>query len=115
MSFQPAKRYYLDIYDRCRMTVNGRSRAVHAVALRARRRLLQFLPFNFAEASIQRLPCGHQTRPCLDADELNAGFLVRVHKASIVLKADVGPQIIQDRFHKRQSIWNTGKETLGFG
>jgi hypothetical protein len=86
-----------------------------ASRLRARRRLLQFLPFNFAEASIQRLPCGHQIKPCLDADELNAGFLVRVHKASIVLVADVGLQIIQDRFHKRQSIWNPGKQTFGLG
>jgi hypothetical protein len=73
-----------------------------------------FLPFNFAEASIQRLPRGHQTRPCLDADELNAGFLVRAHKASIVLVTGVGPQIIQGRFHKRQSNWNPGKETLCF-
>ena len=43
------------------------------------RRVLQFLPFNFAEPSSHRLPCGHQINPPLDADELLAGSLVCVH------------------------------------
>jgi hypothetical protein len=65
--------------------------------------LLQFLPFYFAEPSIQRLPRAHQTRPRLDADELHAGSLVRVYQATVVFVADVRPDIIQDRFHDRQS------------
>ena len=67
------------------------------------------------KSGIQRLPCGHQTRPCLDTDELNTAFLVRAHKASIILIADVGPQIIQGDFHKRQSNWKhrQGNASLG--
>jgi hypothetical protein len=75
------------------------------LAPRRRRRLLQFLPFNLAEPNIQRLPCGHQIRPHLNADELHAGSLVRVHKASIILVADVGPEIIQNRFHDLGLGW----------
>jgi hypothetical protein len=49
-----------------------------AVGLAGERRLLQFLPFYFAEPGIQYLPHAHQTGPNLDADELHAGSLVRV-------------------------------------
>jgi transposase len=44
---------------------------------------------------------GPLQKPCPDANELNAGSLVRVHKASILLIANVSPRIIQDRFHER--------------
>jgi hypothetical protein len=67
------------------------------------RRLLQFLPFYFAQPSIQRLPRAHQTRPRPDADELHAGSLIRVYKVTVVFVADVSPDIIQDRSHDRQS------------
>ena len=72
--------------------------------LRDGRRLLQFLPFYFAEASIQRLPRAHQTRPRLDADDLHAGSLVRVYQVTVVFVFDVRRDMIQDRFHDRQSI-----------
>ena len=81
-----------------------------APELGGRWRLFKFLPFNFAEPKIQRLPCGHQIRPRLDADELHAGSLVRVHKASIILVADVGPETIQYRFHDLSLGWT--KEEL---
>jgi hypothetical protein len=70
--------------------------------LGGRRRLLQFLPFYFAEPSIQRLPRAHQTGPRLDADELRASSLVRVYQVTIVLVADVSPEIVQQCFHDRQ-------------
>jgi hypothetical protein len=83
--------------------------------LRDGRRLLQFLPFYFAEASIQRLPRAHQTRPRLDADELHAGSLVRVYQVTVVFVFDVRPDIIQDRFHDRQSILDPETRRLDTG
>jgi hypothetical protein len=78
-------------------------RSCFVLALGGWRRLLQFLPFDFAEPGIQRLACAHQTRPRPDADELHAGSFIRVYQVTVVFVADVSPNIIQDRFHDRQS------------
>jgi hypothetical protein len=60
-----------------------------------RRRIFQFLPFNFAEIRSRRLPCCRNINPSPTADPLCAGSLVRVNKVSIVLVADVGPDVVR--------------------
>ena len=69
-----------------------------------RRRLLQFLPFNFAKPGSQRLPCGRNINPSLAADLLCTSSLVRVNEVTIVLVADVSPEVIQNRFHGHNPI-----------
>ena len=53
------------------------------------------------------LICACRIKPCLKADLLNAGFLVRVHQASIVLVADVSPEIIQQGLHEHYPLKST--------
>lgn len=73
-------------------------------ALRGRPRPIQFLPFNLAKPSGHRLLRARYIRPRLDTDLLGAGSLVRVHKVSVVLLADVSPRVVQQCFHDRRSL-----------
>jgi hypothetical protein len=79
------------------------------------RRLLQFFPFDFAEPICQSLPCAHQTRPRVDADHLRARSLVRMHQASVILAADVGRQVIQNRFHDHFPLGKNPARNAGRG
>jgi hypothetical protein len=72
--------------------------------LSGRRRLFQFLPLDLAEPNIQSLPCAHQTRPRLAADELHAGSIIGVHEVSTFVVADVSAESIKQRLHDDEKL-----------
>ena len=75
------------------------SRAFRNAVIEIRRRLFQFLPFDSAEPSIQRLPCAHQPGHVLtETNCLPVRLSVCTRRPSSV--ANVGPKVTQNRFHR---------------
>jgi hypothetical protein len=57
-------------------------------------------PIRFCQAPRPIFLGARKIRPSLQADPLCAGSLVRVHQGAIVFVTNVGPEVIQQRFHK---------------
>ena len=67
--------------------------------LGTRGRLLQFFPLNFAELHSHCFLRTGRIGPSFEADPLRAASLICVNKVTVVLVAEVSPEIIQQRFH----------------